>query len=133
MEFIFLMLLGLAGFVISSYILYKNSKAQPLVCHIGSDCGKVTNSKYGKTFGFDNTILGMIYYGFVFVMSLLAGIFPEFIASSSVFLGRLLISGGAALFSAYLVYIQLIVLKEFCEYCLVSSSLSIAIFLVILI
>jgi len=48
------------------------------------------------------------------------------------YLGKLLVSGGAALMGTYLAFAQLFILKKWCEYCLASSVLSLAIFLVIL-
>ena len=60
-------------------------------------------------------------------------LFPEFFALNYVFLGKIIITGIAALFSIYSIFIQLFILKEVCEYCLSLSALGIAIFVVVLI
>jgi uncharacterized membrane protein len=36
----------------------------------------------------------------------------------------------AALFSVYLLFVQFAVLKEWCEYCMISSAITIAIFII---
>ena len=133
MEHLFLLPLSILGFAISWWIWYKKGRKQKLVCVIGEDCDKVIRSKYAVTFGIENTILGMLYYVFVFVVSLGHIYAPAFVVLSSVFLIKIIISGAAALFSVYLVYIQLAVLKEWCEYCLASAAVTLAIFLVVLV
>ncbi len=120
-------ILGIIGVWVSSYIYYKKQHKQPLVCNIiGDDCSKVVNSKYGKTFGIENTILGALYYGGVAIYGVLLsfGLF-EFL-SFFVFIA----SGFGFLFSLYLLYVQIYVIKEYCQYCLLSALLSVFIFLI---
>ena len=131
-EHILLLALSEIGFAVSWFVWSKKSKHEKLVCVIGKDCDKVIRSKYGDTFGFDNTLLGMLYFAFVFVASVIQFFYLDFYDLLLFSWGRLIISGLAALFSAYLILIQIFVLKEYCEYCLATGALSIAIFLVVL-
>ena len=122
---VWIIAVALLGFLNALYIYVKKKHKQKLLCFIGSDCNKVIGSKYGTLFGFDNTLLGMVYYAFL----ILALLFTPFLGISSfVVLGGLRIAaGGAALMSLYLLYIQLIVLKEWCDYCLIASLINILI------
>ena len=127
---IWLLVLAIAGFILSYYIYYKKNKHQELVCVIGEDCDKVVNSKYGTTFGIDNTIAGMLYYAFVALGAILILSGVNILAGFFV-LDVLIIAGLlASLFSIYLIGVQLFILKEWCEYCLGTSVITILIFLV---
>ena len=133
MEHIWLLTLSVFGFLISYYIWYKhNFKKEKLVCMIGDDCAKVISSKYGRLLGAENTILGMFYYIFIFVAGILHFTFPNLFTLNYVIYSLLIITGGTALVSVYLTFVQLSVLKELCEYCLVANIVNVLIFLVIL-
>ena len=134
MEHIWLLIFSAVGFLVSSYVWYKHSfKKEKLVCTIGNDCAKVIDSKYGKVFGVPSSIIGIFYFGFIFVVGLMYFLFPEFFILNYVFLGKIIITGIAALFSIYSIFLQFFILKELCEYCLSLSVLGIAIFVVVLI
>src|SRR3989344_8194837 len=130
-EYIWLLILSILGFFISYHIWSKNKKREKITCCIGDDCNLVVKSKYGKIFGFDNSIMGMLYYVFIFAIGLAQFLFPEFFALSFVVLGKIVISGGSVLFSVYLTFIQLGILKKKCEYCIASALISAGIFAVI--
>ncbi len=134
MEEVLLILFSVLGFSISYYIWKKIIRQKKkLVCMIGDgDCDDVVNSKYGRIFGINNTIVGMAYYSLVFVTSIAFLIYPFLNNFSYLLLGKILVSGGAALTGIYLASTQLFILKKWCEYCLASSALSLAIFLVVL-
>ncbi len=130
-----LLILAIAGILISAYILFKKKQKKPLVCMIGDNkCNEVVTSKFGELFGFDNTILGLIYYGFVAIYSIIVMVNPSFYFGPEAFVywAKVLSSGGASIFSVYLVYVQLGVLKKICEYCLASAAVTIAIFVLVL-
>ncbi len=124
-----LLILAAIGFAIAAFIYFKKNRHQELVCILGEDCNKVVNSKYGKTFGVDNTIGGMIYYAFVIVSSIafLSGVQTPVISLTTI----MIIAGiGASLFSIYLAYVQLAILEEWCEWCLASAGITITITIV---
>ena len=130
-EDIILLALSAVGFLVSFHIYTKKKKADKLVCYVGKDCDKVIHSEYNALiFGIHNEVLGMLYYGFAITLTVMPflGIFAlAGIQLSSVLL---VVSGLAALFSVLLTFIQLFILKEICEYCLVSAAVSIAMFIV---
>lgn len=127
------LILAIIGIVLAYYVWSKKSRKEKLVCIIGKDCSKVVESKYGKTLGIDNTLLGMIYYVFVIIASLVAILDSAALTFNLFTTGFLVISGAAALFSLYLAFVQLFILKELCEYCLGSTLIAILIFISLII
>lgn len=134
MEHIWLILLSIIGFLISYYIWNTTQrKNKKITCVIrDGDCDKVVNSKYGKQFGIDNSVIGIFYYIFIFAVGILHFILPNLFTLNYVIYSLLFITGGTALFSVYLTGIQVFVLKQFCEYCIVANIINVLIFLVIL-
>ena len=128
----YLIILSLIGFAVSAYIFYSKKYDKPLYCPIGENCDEVVRSKYGKTFGIENTIPGMGFYILIFIyaIGLLSNrnLFKEVIIYHSI-VG---ISSASVLFSLYLAYIQKFVLKKWCYYCIISAIASLLIFIVII-
>ncbi len=123
--------LGLCGLWVARHI-YKSKRAnKPLVCPIRFDCNTVVNSDYSKFFGIPLEVLGMIYYGVVALSYFLLVVMSM---SLSVTLSMVLagISGGAFLFSLYLIGVQVFILKKGCSWCFVSAFISILIFILTL-
>ena len=121
--------LALCGFFVARHIQkHKKPDSAPLVCPASFDCEGVVHSNYSTFLGIHLEILGMIYYGFVFlvyvVLIFLPDILPDFIVLT-LFLSSL----GSFLFSLYLICIQIFVLKKGCLWCFVSAFLSISIFI----
>jgi len=131
--YILTLILAFVGFILAYYIWKKKSGKEKLVCIIGKDCDKVIGSKYARTLGIDNTILGTVYFAFVFILSLIYLVFPFASEINFLSIGSLIITGAAALFSFYLAIVQVFILKELCEYCLASSFLSVLIFVVLVV
>lgn len=127
---IYLIILSLIGFAVSFYIYYSKKYDKPMYCPIGKDCDSVVKSKYGKTFGVENTIPGMIYYVLIFAYG--------FLLNRNIFKGHIIYyfvvsaSVGSVLFSVYLTAVQAFVLKKWCEYCIVSTIASILILILLI-
>ena len=126
--YIVIIVCGIIGFGISAYIYQKKvRKGRHLVCPTGEGCDVVVESKYGKVFGIENSLLGMGYYAFI------ALIYIGFITSEPfrniylVYAGKILTTGAFA-FSAYLIGIQAVVLEKWCIWCVSSAILTAIIF-----
>jgi uncharacterized membrane protein len=128
LQYLGIIIAATVGFVLSIYIWRKKKQGEKLFCLIGDDCNRVVNSRYATTLGASNEIIGILYYaGIAIAFSLgLSGLV------SFSFWWLTPITGVAALFSVYLVSVQLFILKEWCEWCLVSAITSIIIFILIL-
>lgn len=127
MKEVYLIILSLIGFAVSFYIFYSKKYDKPMYCPIGRDCDAVVRSKYGETFGIENTIPGMAYYALIFVyavgMLLNRNIFKEVL----IYYFIVGISVASVLFSLYLAYVQKFILKKWCIYCIISTIASIMI------
>lgn len=131
MQELIIIALSLIGFAISLYIYDSKAKKKKIVCRPGHHCEAVVHSRYSVTLGMPNEILGMVYYGFIAV-AYAAFITLAVMISSGIGLGLIVITGLAALFSVYLIFIQAFVLKEWCDWCVASTIVSILIFLAVI-
>ena len=124
-------LLGIAGFLIAFYIWKKKMTETPLVCPVGKskDCNLVVSSKYSKTFGMKNEVLGMLYYGFVVLLSVLA-IAGFGVIGISLALVLLITAVIAVLMSIYFTILMGFVIKKWCDYCIASALISAGILVV---
>lgn len=127
MKEILLIILSIIGFAVSFYIFHSKKYNKPMHCIIGENCDAVVKSKYGETFGVENTIPGMLYYALVLVYAV------GLLLNQNLFKGNVIyyfivgISIASVLFSLYLAYVQKFILKKWCEYCIVSTIASILI------
>ncbi len=114
---IIFIILCIIGIIDSSYLIKKRLKKQPLTCPLNDDCNIVTNSKWSKSFGINNDILGLLFYCFLVI--------ALFINLTLV----LILTAFGALFSIYLLYIQKFKIKQFCFYCLISTMITFLLFI----
>jgi uncharacterized membrane protein len=126
--FSFQLILGfsLLGFLVSAYLRGKKVKNEPPYCFLRLNCSEVIYSRYSKTFGLANELVGTLYFLGIFLVTLLGFSQIPFIKQ-----GLTLSSAAAAIFSLYLIFIQAVILKKWCEWCLISALCSISIFFLI--
>jgi len=114
--------LGLAGVAISAYVWYTHVTDGPVVC-LGSGCGTVIRSEYGRLLSIPNGALGVLYFGLVALTPLLErSLLPE--ARSLM----LIPTSIALVLYLYLTYLQFFVLQAVCNWCLMSAGLTLLIF-----
>lgn len=121
------MALSLGGIIDTSYLLYQHYKKKPLVCPMDHDCSIVTESKWSNVFFVRNEILGLSFYLLMLTFIISSVILPNF--SSNIYLFLFLSSFIGVVFSAFLVYIQIYKIRDYCFYCLISSFLTLLIFI----
>ena len=124
----FLLVLSLLGFLTSLFIFCKRKYKEKLVCMIGKDCGKVINSRFSRQFGISNEITGLLYYIAVFISTLILVAIPTLVTIPVLWI-QFLVIAAAALFSLYLIFLQLFIIKELCEYCLIVNVVNILLFI----
>jgi uncharacterized membrane protein len=120
--------LAFVGFLICRHIHNKKKSPEPLVCPLKFNCHAVVHSDYSSFMGVPLEIFGMIYYllislsyvGLVFISS------PLSLLITTIFV---VLSMGAFLFSIYLTFVQLFILKEGCFWCFISAFISVVIFI----
>ncbi|MGH2372100.1 MAG: vitamin K epoxide reductase family protein [bacterium] len=124
-----LTMLSLAGLGVSIYIWYKQVTTGPVAC-IGRGCATVIRSRYGRLLGVPNGAWGVIFFGGLLGAVIAGALIPGF----EPVLTRLaaLATAIALILFVYLTYLQVVVLRTFCSWCLTSAGLTLAIFLVLL-
>ena|SRR3989344_3285922 len=117
-SFVFLLLLSLAGFFDSAYLTILHYKNVIPPCAIAKGCETVLTSRFSVFFGIPIALIGSLFF--------LALIFLLLLGFSKYF--KLLISLGVVA-SVILFSIQAFVLRAFCQYCLLSELIILAIFI----
>ncbi len=121
------LVLCLAGAFNAGYLVWAHRQKKPLVCPLDHDCSTVTESKWSQFFFIRNDTLGLFFF-----LSMLLGSFVAFFNpawASFLSWGIFLTSGFGFLFSLFLIFIQLYVLKDYCFYCGVSAFITLLLFL----
>jgi len=118
--FALLFTLSAIGVAETVYLIRKRLASERPVCPIGGGCEIVLESKYNKTFGIHNDVLGLLFYlaASVVTACLVIGIEPMTLWET-VF--PIMIAFGS-LMSLYLTYLQWRVIKFWCFWCLMSAS-----------
>jgi uncharacterized membrane protein len=116
-------LLSFVGMFDALYLSLKRN-AGPIPCHVTRGCTDVLTSRYSEIMGIPLSVLGLIFYIFVFSLAVFE------ISGVGKTLNRLFWPAtlGVAI-SAVLVGIQAFALRAYCEYCLLSAILVLSIFL----
>jgi uncharacterized membrane protein len=121
-------LLAFLGMVDALYLSIKRN-AGPVPCHITHGCTEVLTSKYSEVAGIPLSWFGLAFYVTVFSLAIFT-VFDEKKDVSALPLRLIFyLSGIALIVSALLVGIQAFILRQFCEYCLLSAALVLSIFL----
>jgi len=116
--------LSFAGFLDASYLTVKHYTQGIVPCYFFESCQQVTTSKYSVVAGIPVSLAGALYYLTILIVSIL------FLDTENKklfqFLGYRPTLGLIA--SSYFLYIQAVILKEFCSYCVLSAIFSIILF-----
>jgi uncharacterized membrane protein len=112
-------LLSLLGLADALYLTVEHVTGQSVRCTIISGCSEVLSSPYAVIGGIPLAIIGATTYFTVFSLATLAA-FNYRIA------GKLLTVVVVAMFlvSLWLIYLQAFVIREFCQYCLLSAAIT---------
>ncbi|HEX6716658.1 MAG TPA: vitamin K epoxide reductase family protein [Pyrinomonadaceae bacterium] len=121
-------LLALFGLADALYLTIEHITGQSVRCTIISGCSEVLSSPYAVVAGIPLAIIGAAAYFTVFSLATLA-IFGYRVAAT--LLRPLII----AMFfvSVWLIYLQAFVIREFCQYCLLSAAVTLALLVVMVI
>src|SRR5919112_6383373 len=120
-------LLALLGIADALYLTIEHVTGQSVRCTIISGCSAVLSSPYAVVAGIPLAAVGGAAYFTVFSLAILA-IFGYRIA------GKLLLPlvGAMFLVTLWLIYLQAFVIREFCQYCLLSALITTALLVVTL-
>ena len=126
-KFYVLAALALLGIADALYLTIEHVTGQSVRCTIISGCSAVLSSPYAVVAGIPLAAVGGAAYFTVFSLAILA-IFGYRIA------GKLLLPlvGAMFLVTLWLIYLQAFVIREFCQYCLLSALITTALLVVAL-
>jgi len=114
------------GFLDAAYLTVEHFLNRVPPCSIVHGCEKVTTSSYSVIFGVPMALMGALYYLVVIVALILyLDLRRELIVKWT---ARFTVVG--FLFSLWLVYLQLFVIKAICQYCILSALSSTGLFVV---
>jgi uncharacterized membrane protein len=105
---------ALAGAGVTAYLLSARWGAGELVCRTGG-CETVQSSGYAEILGIPVAALGLATYAAIAFLVLVAS--PKALAAA------VSLALAACLFSAYLLVVQVAVIGELCDWCLVNDAL----------
>ena len=112
---------SLVSCLVALYLhLWKLGLTGSLACSGGGGCAYVQGSRFGWFLGVDVALIGTVGYAMLFITALV-GTFPRFEDAKWPNTLMQLMIWPAVLFTLRLKYGEFIVLKSFCEWCLVSA------------
>jgi len=119
--------LALAGIFVALYLfLYKIGVVGNLSCSIGS-CETVNLSRWSIFLGAPVAAWGVAFYVVMFVLSV-ASLQDRYAASAGMSKLLALASGGGFLFTIWLTYLELFVIRAICQWCVISAIIVTTIF-----
>jgi uncharacterized membrane protein len=121
--------LSALGFLDSLYLTIQHYNRDPFNCPIFNGCEQVTTSIYSEIFGIPLALLGSLFYGTIFILTLIS--FLNENKKLFYYVGFLSIAG--LLCTMYLVFLMLFVINALCFYCLVSATTSTLLFIIFIV
>lgn len=120
--------LALAGIFLALYLLlYKLGMIGALTCSVGS-CETVNTSKWATFLGLPVAGWGVGFYVGTFVLAMVSTQ-ERFADSRAASAALVAVTGSGLLFSAYLTWLELFVIKAICQWCVVSAVMVLFMFL----
>ncbi|MBI2846361.1 MAG: vitamin K epoxide reductase family protein [Chloroflexi bacterium] len=118
-------ILSLAGALVSAYLVYVKVSGSSLLCTGVGGCEVVNASVYSEIMGIPIAFLGLL----MFLVLLGLGIWQFYAINEkrNIALAIFTISLAGMLYSAYLTYIELFVLRAICPWCVTTAVLITAI------
>jgi uncharacterized membrane protein len=125
--------LALLGALDATYLLLgKLGITTGYVCSVTGGCEIVNTSAYSEFAGIPVAAIGVLGY-LAILIAALAAIQPRWLADRRPDLLLAVLSGVGVAFSLYLTYVELVILRAVCQWCLVSQALMVAIFVLALV
>ena len=119
-------ILALIGFSDALFLSMKRAENVIPSCSL-TGCENVLTSQYSEIFGISVALIGVIYYSFHIVFSILGLVWKRKIFQ---YLQRIFVTGGMAM-TLYFVFLQLFVIKSICMYCMLSATVTTVMFVLI--
>ena len=112
-------IVALVGLVDSVYLTVHHLTAAPVPCSIIDGCETVLTSPYAEIAGIPLAAFGAVAYFAAFSLALLAAFGNRLMWT--LFGAQVIVM---AMFTAWLIYLQAVVIGAFCQFCLLSAATS---------
>lgn len=120
-------LVALVGVFVATYLaFYKAGFIGSLACGTGS-CETVQQSPWANFLGLPVAVWGVGYYLTVFALAF-AGTTERWGDDRRAPLALLILTAWGVIYSGYLTYLELFVIRAICRYCVVSAVLAVIVF-----
>lgn len=119
--------LALLGLADAGYLTYVHYTKIGVVCSLVTGCDRVLASDYAVLLGVPAALLGLLYYALLILLTLFYLVRPD---RRLLWTMAIIVSLGVIV-SLWFLYLQIFVIKSYCEYCLLSASLTLGIFFII--
>lgn len=120
-------ILSVLGIIVSLYLTYIHfTQGHAAFCAAGSECDTVSQSGFSMVMGIPVAAIGVAGYSVILIASLLG------IKKRTKWLILYILALAGFIFSAYLTYLELFVIKAICMYCIFSAVLMTVIFISLL-
>ena len=121
-------IVALIGLVDSTYLTVKHYTAEPVPCSIIDGCEQVLRSQWAEIGGIPLAAFGAAAYLVAFVLAMLAA-FRKSPAWTLFGVQSILM----AAVSIWLIYVQAALIGAFCQFCLLSATTSITLYVIYLV
>lgn len=120
--------LAIIGLFVSIYMTIYKVTSNEAMCIGSTGCSEVNASRYSEINGIPVAVLGVIGYATILALLFLdnrLSFFQEY--GSMIFFG---VSLMGFLFTLYLIYLEVALIKAYCPFCLASQAVMIVIFII---
>jgi len=121
-------LLTIIGLLVSIYMTIYKITSNDSMCIGSGDCKTVNASRYAEVYGIPVAVLGVVGYSAILAVLLLErkpGFFQQ--NGSLLFFG---LSLTGFLFSLYLIFVEVALIKAYCPFCITSQTVMTIIFII---
>jgi uncharacterized membrane protein len=130
MRYISIILAGI-GIIVSAYLSWVKLAHSQVFCGGSGQCETVANSPYAEIAGIPIAFLGLGAYLVILGLFLLENHNEYWKQNSPLFVFGITLAG--TLYSAYLTYLELAVIRAICPYCVVSAIVMTLLFIIAII
>ncbi|HVY36124.1 MAG TPA: vitamin K epoxide reductase family protein [Candidatus Paceibacterota bacterium] len=121
----------LIGLWAATHIHHKKRTKKKLVCPLHANCDKVIHSTYSTFAGIPNELLGIAYYTVIGVTVALGVLSPLIFSTVPIHEFLAILSFCGVLYSFYLVAVQILVLRAWCSWCMLSALSNVALVIIL--
>jgi uncharacterized membrane protein len=119
---------ALIGVIDAAYLTYKHYTHEPVPCSVTGGCEAVLTSSYAEIAGIPLAVFGLLAYLSAFSLSLLTSLGKTKLWN---LFGLQVFT--MVCFSSWLVYLQIYIIKEICQYCMLSAGVCFTLFTIFII